>query len=292
MDSPHLLALGYGYVARHLARQLLDQGWDVTGTTRSPDRASTLMGEGVTGVAWSAGADPDSALEDALARATHILISIPPGPDGDPVLARLGDRIREAAASGSLRWVGLLSTTGVYGEHHGGWVDEDTPPNPGLARTRARVDAERAWTGTLADTGVTLQIFRISGIYGPGRSILDRIRAGSARRIVAEGSVFNRVHVDDICSALALGMESPAQGVFNLSDDVPASSEELLLHACALLGVEPPPPIPLEESGMSPMALSFWAENRRVHATRTKEVLGWSPRYPSYREGLLALLRS
>lgn len=285
-SPPHLLVLGLGYSGLRLAGELLPRGWRVSGTTRSPARARELEAAGVGAVAF-----PEDAADIPLTGVTHLVQSIPPGEGGDPVLRRMQPALRGAAREGTLRWAGLLSTTGVYGEHHGGWVDEGTPPNPGLARTRARVAQEEAWADAAGDAGIPLQVFRLSGIYGPGRSVLDRLRSGTARRIVKPGSVFNRIHVDDIAGAVAAGMARPElSGVFNLSDDLPASLDEVMLHAASLLGMDPPPAVPFEEAGLSPMGRSFWAEDRRVRSVRVREELGYALKYPTYREGLAAIL--
>lgn len=289
----HLLLFGAGYSARRVADRLLPQGWTVSGTTRSRDRASELEAARIRPLVWSgdgAGETDEAALSAAIGGATHALQSVPPGPDGDPVLQRFRPALT-AAAGQSLRWMGLLSTTGVYGEHRGDWVDERTPPGPGFARTRARVAQEEAWAAWAQDAGITLQVFRLSGIYGPGRSVLDRLRAGTARRIVKPGAVSNRIHVDDIADAVVAGIHHPAlTGVFNLSDDLPAPPDEVMVHGASLLGLDPPPAITLEEAGLSPVGLSFWAEDRRVRSVRVRSELGYDLRYPTYREGLSAIL--
>lgn len=287
---PHLLVFGYGYTARRLGAQLRLQGWDVTGTTRSPERAEELAAEGTRGLVFDPAEGPSTEVRDAVRNATHLLDSIPTRGEGDPVLRHLRDEVTEAAGR-RLSWMAFLSTTGVYGEHHGAWVDEATPPHPGLERTRLRLAAEEGWAALSAETGVPLQIFRIAGIYGPGQSVLDRLRDGTARRIVKPGSVFNRIHVDDIVGAILAGMVHPeVTGPVNLADDLPAPGDEVLEYACALLGMEPPPAIPFEDAGLSPMGRSFYAEDRRVRNTRLKEALGYALRYPTYREGLTALL--
>ena len=277
---PHLLSFGHGYSAQALARRLLARGWRITGTTRDPARAAALAETGVTPLVW-----PDGPAPPPLGAATHILVSTPPGADGDPVLGALGDAI--AAAAGRLRWVGYLSTTAVYGDHGGGWVDETTPPNPASRRGHWRAAAEAAWQGV---PGLPLHIFRLAGIYGPGRGPFAKLRAGTARRIVKPGQVFSRIHVEDIAQVLEASIDRPNPGaIYNLCDDDPAPPQEVLAHAAALLGIDPPPEIPFETADMTPMARSFYGENKRVRNDRIKRELGVRLRYPDYRSGLAAL---
>jgi nucleoside-diphosphate-sugar epimerase len=275
-----LLSLGHGYSAQALARLLVPRGWQVIGTTRDPARARALAAEGVEPLAW-----PAATLVPALARATHVLCSIAPEAGGDPVLARPG---AELAAARPV-WAGYLSTTGVYGDHAGGWVDEETPPAPTSARGRARLAAEAAW----AATGLPLHVFRLAGIYGPGRSAFDRLRDGTATRIIKPGQVFSRIHVDDIAQALAASMAAPRPGaVWNLADDEPAPPQDVTAHAAALLGLPPPPALAYAEAEaeMSPMARSFYADSKRVRNDRIKADLGLRLHHPTYREGLAAIL--
>ncbi len=278
-----LLSLGHGYSARALARRLLPQGWRIRGTTRSAEGAAALAAEGVEPLVW-----PGQPLAPAVAQATHLLVSIPPGEGGDPVLAAERPAL---AAAGHLAWAGYLSTTGVYGDHAGGWVDETTPPAPATARGAARLAAERAWQAVAAEAGFPLTIFRLAGIYGPGRSPFARIRDGTARRILKPGQVFSRIHVDDIAAALAAAMAAPRAGaVYNLCDDEPAPPEDVLTHAAALLGLPPPPAEPFETARLSPMARSFYAESKRVRNDRLRRELGVALAFPTYREGLAATL--
>ena len=259
-----MLILGFGYSAGRLADGLLGQGWQVTGVRRAGD-AQTLA------------FDDESAVRAALASASHILSSVPPEGDGDPVLIRYGDAIRAAPA----RWIGYLSSTGVYGDAAGAWVDEASPV--GTGRRTARAAADLAW-GALRDD---VRRFRLPGIYGPGRSALDRVAAGKAHRIDLPGQIFSRVHVDDIVGGILASFDGPA-GAYNLADDRPCSQNRVIEHACDLLGLPHPPLQTIEEAGLSPMARGFYAENRRVANGRAKRLLGWSPRYPTYREGLAA----
>lgn len=276
-----LLSLGHGYSARALARLLAPQGWRIIGTTRSADKAEHLRAEGVAPLIW-----PGADLRPALAQATHLLSSVGPDAQGDPVLRAAGEAIAEAAPH--LAWVGYLSTTGVYGDHQGRWVDESTPPAPAKGRSARRLEAEHAWA---AVPGLPLHVFRLSGIYGPGRSAVDRLRAGTARRIVKKGQVFSRIHVDDIAQTLAASIAQPDAGaVCNLADDLPAPPEDVIEHAARLLGVPVPPAVPFEEAELSPMAASFYAESKRVRNDRIKESLGVRLRHPDYRAGLAAIL--
>ncbi|MFZ5711110.1 MAG: SDR family oxidoreductase, partial [Pseudomonadota bacterium] len=232
---------------------------------------------------------PGTETARLLARATHVLSSVPPGPGGDPVLSRAAEALAEAAPR--LRWVGYLSTTGVYGDHRGGWVDESTPPVPATERGRARVAAEAEWQALAARSGLPLHIFRLAGIYGPGRGPFEKIRDGTARRIVKPGQVFSRIHVDDIAQVLAASMERPDPGaVYNLCDDDPAPPGDVLAEAARLLGLPPPPEVPYETAEMTPMARSFYAESKRVRNDRIKRELGIRLLHPTYREGLAAIL--
>lgn len=271
-----LLSLGHGYSARALARRLLPQGWRVIGTTRNPARAEALRAEGVEPLLWPGDLGP------ALAVASHILVSAAPDAGGDPFLA-------DPAALAGARplWVGYLSTTGVYGDHQGGWVDEETPLTPSTERGRARVLAERQWLAT----GLPVHVFRLAGIYGPGRGPFEKVRDGTARRIVKPGQVFSRTHVDDIAQVLAASIARPAPGaIYNVCDDDPAPPEDVLGYAAELLGLPPPPEVPYNEAEMTPMARSFYAESKRVRNDRIKAELGIRLIHPDYRSGLRAIL--
>jgi nucleoside-diphosphate-sugar epimerase len=271
-----LLSIGHGYSAQALARRLLPQGWQIIGTTRTEAGAATLRATGVQALVW-----PGADLGAALAQATHLLTSVAPG-DGDPVLQAIGPQI----AASQLQWVGYLSTTAVYGHHNGDWVDETTPLAPTTARGAARVQAEADWTAL----GLPLHIFRLAGIYGPGRGPFEKVRDGSARRIHKAGQVFSRIHVDDIAHVLHAALLRPHPGIYNVCDDDPASPEDILGLAAELLGLPPPPIVPYEQADMTPMARSFYAENKRVRNDRIKTVLGVKLDYPTYREGLAAIL--
>lgn len=282
--TPHLLSFGHGYSARALARILLPQGWRVTGTTRSADKAAALAAEGLTPLILP-GEDP----AHALATATHLLVSAGPTADGDPALKALRPALD--AVAGRLDWAGYLSTTGVYGDHAGGWVDEATALTPATERGRARVRAEADWQAFAAKTGLKLHIFRLAGIYGPGRGPFEKVRQGTARQIVKPGQVFSRIHVDDIAQVLAASIARPDPGaIYNVCDDDPAPPEDVLAHAARLLGLPEPPRVDWQEAEMTPMARSFYAESKRVRNDRIKTDLGVRLRYPDYRSGLRALL--
>ncbi len=280
-----LLSLGHGYSAQELARRLLPQGWRVIGTARRPEALAALAAGGVEPVLW-----PGTPLGPALAQATHLLTSIPPqAAGGDPVLAAEAEAI---LAARQLAWAGYLSTTGVYGDHGGGWVDETTPCAPTSPRAAARLDAENAWAALSRAADLPLAIFRLAGIYGPGRSPFDRLRAGTAQAVVKPGQVFSRIHVEDIAAAVAASMNRPPQGmaIYNLADDTPAPPQDVLWHAADLAGLPRPPAVAYAEAELSPMARSFYADSKRVRNDRIKRDLGLHLAYPDYRAGLAAIL--
>ncbi|APE42052.1 NAD(P)-dependent oxidoreductase [Sulfitobacter alexandrii] len=277
-----LLSIGHGYSARALAARLIPRGWRVIGTSRSADKLDDIARTGVEPLQW-----PGTDLRPLLRDLRHVLVSAGPGPEGDPVLAALAPDIAEAASH--LRWLGYLSTTGVYGNHQGAWVDEQTPLNPATRRGQARVEAEAAWR---AIPGLPLHIFRLAGIYGPGRGPFAKVRKGTARRIIKPGQVFSRIHVEDIALALELSINQPDPGaIYNLCDDDPAPPQEVIGHAAELLGLPLPPAEDFETAEMTPMARSFYAESKKVRNDHAKAALGWSPQYPDYRSGLAAMLR-
>ncbi|MGP6088120.1 SDR family oxidoreductase [Antarctobacter jejuensis] len=276
-----LLSLGHGYSARALTRLLLPEGWEVIGTTRDPAKIDALRATGVTPILWDA-----DEIEAALDRCSHLLISAAPDKDGDPALRLVGEAIARRAPT--LDWAGYLSTTGVYGDHQGGWVDEETPLIPSSARGRARVQAEADWT---AIDGLPLHIFRLAGIYGPGRGPFAKLRRGTARRVIKPNQVFSRIHVDDIARVLLASIRQPDPGrAYNLCDDTPAPPQDIIGHAAELLGMPAPPEVPFEEADMSPMARSFYGESKRVSNRRIKEELGVTLLYPDYPSGLAAIL--
>ena len=282
--SPHLFCFGLGYSAAALARRLLAEGWQVTGTCRDQARALELQRFGVTPVLFDR-TQPIGDLDRQLASATHLLSSVPPDETGDPVLDTHGTAI--TAASPRMAWIGYLSTTGVYGDRGGDWVDETSALNPSGTRGQRRLAAERAWLALPQ----AAHLFRLAGIYGPGRSALDTVRSGKAKRILKPGQVFSRIHVDDIVTVLLASIARPDPGAaYNVCDDDAADPAEVIAFACGLLGVAPPAAVPFAEAELSPMARSFYDDNKRVRNDRIKRALGVALRYPSYREGLRALL--
>ena len=276
-----LISFGHGYSAQALAKRLLPQGWVIYGTTRKAEKAEALREDGVIPVMW-----PDGDLSEAFEAATHILVSAGPDEEGDPVLAKLEPRIREIAPR--LEWAGYLSTTGVYGDHGGEWVDESAPLTPATKRGKLRVMAETQWRDI---DGLPLHIFRLAGIYGPGRGPFEKVRNGTARRIVKQGQVFSRTHVEDIAQVLEASINRPNPGAaYNVCDNDPAPPQDVIAHAAELLGMPVPPEVPFEEAEMSPMARSFYAESKKVDNRRIREELGVELKYPDYRTGLKALL--
>ncbi|MFY9206418.1 MAG: SDR family oxidoreductase [Yoonia sp.] len=276
-----LLSFGHGYSARALSRILLPQDWRIIGTTRDEDKAVRLMNEGVEPRIW-----PGADMIPALNAATHILISAGPDDAGDPVLAQLETEI--AARADQFEWVGYLSTTGVYGDHNGDWVDEETPLTPATKRGIARVEAEAAWQ---AIPDLPLHIFRLAGIYGPGRGPFAKVRNGTARRIIKQGQVFSRTHVADIARILAASIKKPNIGsIYNVCDNDPAPPEDVIAYAAELLGMPIPEAIDYETADMTPMARSFYAESKKVRNDKIKTELGVELLYPDYKTGLKALL--
>ena len=271
------MTLGHGYSAAAVAASL--GGWRVLGTTRSSDKAAAMMSAGVEPLDWT----DRAAVDAAIIAADALLVSMPPEAGGDPVLAR------HESALGKVRpaWVGYLSTTGVYGDRKGGWVDEDDTLRPVSERGRRRVAAEAAWH----ESGLPVHAFRLAGIYGPGRSAFDRLREGSAQRVVKPGQVFSRVHVGDVARVVAASLDRPNPGrVYNVADDLPAAPEEVIEFAAGLLGLPVPPAVAFEAAGLSPMAASFWVESKRVSNRRIRDELGVELAYPDYRVGLAAIL--
>ena len=279
MDGMRIVVFGLGYTGTEIARRAVAAGAHVTGTSRDPACAAPPP-PGVVLVAFD-------AAQQALAEATHILQTAPPGEAGDPALLAYAGRL------GTPAWVGMLSTTGVYGDRGGAWVDEDTPPAPTGERGRRRWQAEQAWAQ--AFPGARVDLFRVAGIYGPGRSVFDDVAAGTARRVDKPDHLFGRIHRDDITDAVLAAMNQagpPRTRVLNLNDDEPASGADVIAEAARLLGAPLPPLVPYPEAlaAMSPMGRSFWGENRRVASRKTQERLGLRWRYPTYREGLAAIL--
>jgi nucleoside-diphosphate-sugar epimerase len=285
MTPPRLFCFGLGYSAEVLARRLGSQGWRVAGTCRSPERQAELGAAGVE--AWLF--DRSQPLAGAaLDGTTHLLSSVPPDRQGDPVL----DLCTEAVGHlPGLAWVGYLSTTSVYGDRAGGWVDEASALEPSGERGRRRVAAEAGWLELGRRHGPPVHVFRLAGIYGPGRSPFDKLRAGTAQRIAKPGQVFGRIHVEDIAATLIASMARPDPGgVYNVCDDDPAAPEAVVAYAAELLGVAPPPLVPLVEADLSPIARSFYEDSKRVSNQRIKRELGVNLAYPDYRGGLRSVL--
>jgi nucleoside-diphosphate-sugar epimerase len=281
-----LFCFGLGFSAGALASRLLADGWTVAGTTRTAERCKALRSQGIDAVVFD-GETVTAPLLQALQDTTHLVDSVPPSGDAAcPTLEVLGPQI---AAIESLDWVGYLSTTGVYGDHGGAWVDETTPLSPNLERSARRVAAEEAWLVMHERFGLPVHVFRLAGIYGPGRGVLEQVRKGRARRIVKPGQVFSRIHVDDIVGTLLASMARPHPGaVYNVCDDYPEEPAVVVVYACELLGVALPDPVPFEEADLSDMARSFYADNKRVRNDRIKDELGVVLMYPSYLEGMRA----
>ncbi len=278
-----LFCFGLGYSAEALARRVKAAGGRVSGTTRAAEGIAHIRDAGFDGLLFD-GTAAGAGVAAALARATHVLVSIAPDAVGDPVLRHHG---ADLACAPHLAWIGYLSTIGVYGDTGGAWVDEATAPRPNSARTALRIVAETAWADLGRASGRTVQIFRLGGIYGPGRSALDDLAAGTARRIVKPGQVFNRIYVEDIATVLAAAMTGRGRhGLYTVTDDEPAPPQDVIAFAAKLLGVVPPPELPFVTADLSPMARSFYSANRRVRNQRIKDDLGVSLAAPSYREGL------
>jgi nucleoside-diphosphate-sugar epimerase len=287
MTVPHLFCIGLGYTALTLADRLVARGWRVSGTCRTQAKMAALEARGIAmHVADRAAAPADPT--GLLAEATHVLASVPPDPQGDPALDMFGAAL---ARRTDLTWVGYLSTTGVYGDRQGDWVEETAPLVPTGERGRRRLAAETAWLDLWRIHAVPVHLFRLAGIYGPGRSALDTVRAGTAQRVIKPGQVFSRIHVADIATALEASIERPNPGAaYNLADDEPAPPDEVLAYAAQLLDVQLPPAVPFEAAQLSEMARSFYADNKRVSNARIKRELGVALAYPTYRVGLASLL--
>lgn len=279
-----LLVFGYGYTARVIGQNLLAEGWRVIGTTRSSEKATTMTADGIEPVLW-----PAEDISGALAAATHILISTASSEEGDPVLVALESEVRQRASQ--YKWVGYLSTTAVYGDRNGGWVDESSPLSPATRRGQLRADAEQAWLDLGAETGLPVHIFRLAGIYGPGRGPFAKVRAGTARRIIKKGQVFSRTHVEDIAQVLRASIEQPNAGaIYNVCDNDPAPPQEVIAEAARMLNLPLPEAVDFDTTEITPMARSFYAESKKVSNRRILEELGITLKYPDYRSGLKALL--
>jgi nucleoside-diphosphate-sugar epimerase len=278
-----IFCFGIGYSALHFLSG--QQSVEASGTVRDAEKARALQRDGVAAAVFD-GARVEPAIAPHLAAAEALLVSIAPGAE-DPVLARFAQPIRAAK---SLRAIVYLSTIGVYGDHGGAWVDETSAAAPRSARGRARLAAEAQWRALGASTGVAVHVLRLAGIYGPGRNLLMKLRQGETRRIAKPGQIFNRIHVEDIAQAIDLVLAAPAPGgLWNVADEEPAPPQEVIAFAAGLLGLTPPPEEAFETADMTPMARSFYADNKRVSISKLKRELGFAPKYPTYREGLRAL---
>ena len=286
--SNHLLCIGMGYSARALARRLSANGWRISGSSTSNAGSARVQSLVWEAVRFDGTSSADEAMSKAIGDATHLVVSAAPGEAGDPVLRQLSALVADAP---HLAWIGYLSTVGVYGDHQGAWIDEDTPLKPTSVRSRQRVIAEQAWLAFAKSSGKRVQIFRLAGIYGPGRSAIDNLQAGTARRIIKLDQVFNRIHVDDIAGVLAAAIAKPSahHAIYNVTDDEPAPPQDVVAYAAKLLGMPVPPDVPFAEAPLSPMGLSFYGENKRVSNARVKSDLDFAFQYPTYREGMTAI---
>ncbi len=281
-----ILVFGCGFTVLNGLERFRTRFRMIVGTVRSPEKAARLTEAGVVARLFGPDAtDPELAAD--IAAATHLLVSVPPDAEGDPVLRRFSGAFERAR---NLRWIGYLSTIGVYGDHGGAWIDERTPPGPTSARSRQRLQAEIQWLDLGRRSGVPVQVFRLAGIYGPGRNALRNLKDGTAKRIVKPDQVFNRIHAADVATVLLASMDRPRAGaVYNVTDDEPAPPQDVVTYAAALLGVAAPPEMPFAEANLSPMAASFYADNKRVSNRIIKQDLGVSLAFPTYREGFQAL---
>lgn len=279
--SKTLLSLGHGLSAQTLAARLIPQGWRVIGTTRKAEKCDAMRIAGVEPLLWP------SDISGALSEATHVLTSAGPDENGDPILRHAGDAIRRAK---HLKWIGYLSTTGVYGDQDGGWVDETSPTDPATIRGQRRIKAEQEW---LSLDHLPVHIFRLAGIYGPGRGPFMKLRRGMAQRVIKKNQIFSRTHVDDIAQVLAASMIAPNPGrIYNVCDDDPQPPEIVLEYAANLIGVPVPPPVPFEEAELSPMARSFYSDSKRVRNDRIKNELGVKLIHPDFKSTLHAMLKA
>jgi nucleoside-diphosphate-sugar epimerase len=286
-----LFVFGFGYSARAIVARMRPKLDGVWGTTRDKEKVDKIDALGVTPLRFDGSeppASPAAGVRAPIFGANHVLLSIAPDESGDPVLRHFADEIAAAKPKALV----YLSTVGVYGDHGGAWVDETSECRPVSKRSRERGAAEEAWRRFADDIGAPLAIVRLAGIYGPGRGPFEKVRRGAARRIVKPGQVFNRIHVDDIAQIVEAAFARRADGLFNGTDDEPAPPEDVLLYAAELLGLPPPPEVPFEKAELSPMARSFYGESKRVRNDKIKRELGVRLDYPTYREGLKAVLEA
>jgi len=281
-----LFVFGIGYTARAFIASQTARWSRVSGTVRSADKATSLQAQGIRAYPLAQDRDGEDLASD-IRLADAILVSAPPGPDGDPILRRFGDAIASGAKAA---WIGYLSTTGVYGDRGGAWVDETVPVAPASRQSVQRAAAERDWLAFGKDAGRAAHVFRLTGIYGPGRNALANLAQGTAKRVIRQGQVFNRIHVDDIARVLASSLERPRGGaIYNVADDEPAPPQDVIAYAARLARVAAPPEIPIERAELSPMSRSFYGENKRICNRLVKDELQVRLLYPTYREGLDAL---
>ena len=282
----NLFVFGLGYSAVQFIRTYRDRFAYVGGTVTARDKAAALASEGIAARVFAPD-EVDDEIDADLRRCECLLVSVPPDEGSEPVLARFADAVAQAPR---LSWIGYLSTIGVYGDHQGGWIDETTPPSPVSERSRERLAAETAWLDLGVRSGKAVHVFRIAGIYGPGRNALRQLAEGTAKRVVKAGQVFNRIHVDDIAAVLLASIERPRAGaIYNLADDEPAPGQDVVAFAANLAGVPPPPEVRFEDARLGPMAASFYGESKRAANRRIKDELGVRLRHPTYRDGLTAL---
>ncbi len=282
-----LFCFGLGYSAARVARRLAAEGWSIAGSARTQEGAEAIAAHGYDALVFD-GTRPNAQVRHELARASHVLVSVPPDAEGDPVLRHHGHDFRHAP---SLGWIGYLSTIGVYGDSRGAWIDETAPVEATSERGRRRIAAEREWLAMGYGLRIATTSFRLAGIYGPGRSAIDRLRDGTAHCIVKPGQVFNRIHVDDIAAAVCAAMAARVVSeVYNVTDDEPAPPQDVVAYAAELLHMPPPPEIAFADAQLSPMAASFYADNKRVSNARLRQELGIALQFPTYREGLRAIL--
>ncbi len=283
-----LFCLGYGFSARGIANELAAKGWRILATSRSEAGAARIAENGAEAMVYD-GSAPSPRVAGALAETTHLLLSAPPGEDGDPLLLH---HRADIEAAPNLQWIGYLSTIGVYGDHDGGWVDETTAETPGSRRSQRRLDADRAWIALGEARGTRAQVFRLAGIYGPGRSQVDQVLAGRARSVIKPGQVFNRIHIDDIAGTVLAAIDGAGtHSIYNVTDDEPAPPQDVNAYAARLVGRPAPPEVDFETADLSPMARTFYAETKRVRNDRIKQDLGVRLKQPTYREGLAAIAR-
>ena len=288
LSGKKMFCFGFGYIANFLAPKLFACDWKVSGTTTDPDKKPVLKNNDIN--TWLFDRrhnilDPFNTLDDV----THILLSVPTDAEGDPVFDAHGIDLTSLK---NLEWVGYLSTTAIYGNQNGNWVDEKTSPMPTTHHGQMRLRAEQQWQSLCLNKGLPLHIFRISGIYGPGRSVIDAVRSGTARRIEKQGHFFNRIYVDDIVQVLIASINAPNPGsIYNLADDMPSASHEMIQFACNLTGITSPPLVPFDQAEIAPVVRGFYRDNKRIRNDKIKNDLGINLLYPDYRSGLLSCLK-